>query len=71
MFVLSYQIGYLAFFSPGGLGVRELVMSTLLAPSLGPIAVGVAVAARLWNFIAEALAVLIAWLIRFPDGRRT
>ncbi|MEW5995412.1 MAG: lysylphosphatidylglycerol synthase transmembrane domain-containing protein [Candidatus Zixiibacteriota bacterium] len=59
-FVVAYQIGYLAFFSPGGLGVRELTITGMLGQYVGPIAAGIAVAARLWNLVAEFLAVLIA-----------
>lgn len=60
VFTLAYQIGYLAFFTPGGLGVRELVMTTTLIPFLGPIAAGISVAARLWNILAELLSSAIA-----------
>ncbi len=63
-FVVAYQIGYLAFFSPGGLGVRELTMTSMLAGFVGPIAAGIAVAARMWNLAAETLAFLIALGIR-------
>jgi uncharacterized membrane protein YbhN (UPF0104 family) len=64
-FVIAYQIGYLAFFSPGGLGVRELTMAGMLGQFVGAVASGIAVAARLWNLAAEFLAVLIAVSIRF------
>ncbi|MEE8575645.1 MAG: lysylphosphatidylglycerol synthase transmembrane domain-containing protein [candidate division Zixibacteria bacterium] len=71
-FVLAYQIGYLAIFTPGGLGVRELVMIALLNPFLGTISAGVAVAARLWNVLIEIIVALIAWLIRFkPESRQS
>lgn len=60
VFVLAYQVGYLAFFSPGGIGVRELVLVAVLQPLIGPVAAGLAVAARLWNILAEILASLIA-----------
>ena len=69
-FVLAYQVGYLAFFAPGGIGVREVIISTLLFPILGPITSGIAIAARVWNMIVELLATLIAWLIRLPNGKR-
>jgi uncharacterized membrane protein YbhN (UPF0104 family) len=63
-FIIAYQVGYLAMFSPGGLGVRELVLSTLLMPYLGPLAAGVAVAARIWNILAEIMAFFTAWRIK-------
>lgn len=68
-FVLAYIIGYLAFFSPGGLGARELVLITIISPILGPVAAGVAVTARVWNLISEAIAALIALLIKM-EGKR-
>ena len=68
-FVLAYIIGYLAFFSPGGLGARELVLITVTSPFLGPVASGVAVTARVWNLISEVVAAGIALLIKM-EGKR-
>ena len=68
-FIMAYVIGYLAFFSPGGLGARELVLITVLTPFLGPIVSGIAVAARVWNLICELIAALIALLIKI-NGKR-
>lgn len=63
-FVLAYIIGYLAVFSPGGLGARELVLTIVLSPFLGSIASGLAVAARVWNLTSEFIAALIALSIK-------
>lgn len=63
-FILSYQIGYLAIFTPGGLGARELVMIAILTPFLGPAAAGIAVAARLWNTLSDIVASAIALKIK-------
>jgi len=68
-FVLAYQIGYLTVFSPGGLGVRELVLTSLLVPFVGPVAAGVAVASRLWNIISEILAALVAFRIKLSGNK--
>ena len=65
-FIIAYQLGYLAFFAPGGIGVRELVLTTILVPFLGPIAASVSIAARLWNMTTEIIAALICTLIKFP-----
>lgn len=47
-FAVSYIVGYLAVFTPGGLGVRELLMVGLLTPALGgPAALALSVASRL------------------------
>ncbi|UCD63163.1 MAG: flippase-like domain-containing protein [Candidatus Zixiibacteriota bacterium] len=67
-FVIAYQIGYLTIFSPGGLGVRELVLTSVLTAYLGPVAAGVAVACRLWNMVSEIIAALIALKIRLVSG---
>lgn len=64
-FVMAYILGWLALFSPGGIGVRELVLITVLSPFLGAAAAsGVAVAARVWNIAAEFISALIALSIK-------
>lgn len=63
-FIIAYQIGYLAIFTPGGLGARELVMIGLLTPYVGPLAAGIAVAARIWNTISDIIASAIALRLR-------
>jgi hypothetical protein len=68
-FIMSYVIGYLAFFSPGGIGTRELVLTTVLTPFLGSVTAGVAVAARVWNLVTEVVAVLIALSIKMNRTR--
>jgi len=69
-FVVAYQVGYLAFFVPGGIGVREAAISIALKPFIGEAAFGVAVAARLWNMIVEISAALIAYKFPLPDSQR-
>jgi len=63
-FVLSYQIGYLAIFTPGGIGVRELLLTVILNPYLGALSSSIAVAARIWNLFAEIAAAIIASFIK-------
>ena len=63
-FVNGYIIGYVALFSPGGFGVRELIVTLLLGPYIGAAAAGVAVASRIWNLSVEVLALVIAWRIK-------
>jgi uncharacterized membrane protein YbhN (UPF0104 family) len=62
-YIVPYQLGYLAFFTPGGIGVRELAMTALLAPYFGPISAGIAIAARIWNLTIESAAAIVGWLI--------
>jgi len=55
-YALSWTIGFLAFFTPGGLGVREVVLTAVLAlalPSAG--AAALALAARLQTTLCEVL----------------
>lgn len=63
-FVGSYVAGIIAVFAPGGLGIREAALVALLSPTVGaPVALFLAIAARLWLVgleLATALAVL-AW----------
>ncbi len=64
LFNAAYQIGYLTLVAPGGFGPRELVMGTMLTPFVGPIGPAIAIAARLWAIVIEAMAALIALIIR-------
>ena len=64
-FTLGYILGLLALFAPGGVGVRELVLIGLLAPSLGTGgAVAVSVASRVLLTLTEAMAALITLPLR-------
>ncbi len=56
VFASSYIIGFLSFFVPGGLGVREGVMSASLSTLLpAPIAISIALLSRVWLSAAEIL----------------
>ncbi|MFZ1685628.1 MAG: lysylphosphatidylglycerol synthase transmembrane domain-containing protein [Candidatus Zixiibacteriota bacterium] len=63
-FVLGYMIGYIAIFTPGGFGVRELIVTLLLSPYIGAVSAGIAVASRIWNLAVEIIALVIAWRIK-------
>ncbi len=63
-FVIAYQVCYLAMFTPGGLGVRELAMITIITPYFGVISSGIAIASRIWNLLVEILAATIAFFIK-------
>lgn len=69
MYVFAYQIGYVAIFTPGGIGVREFALWVMLEPFIGKVAIGVAIAARLWNIIVELLSTLIALAIKLPPEK--
>lgn len=58
------SIGFFAIFAPGGLAVREGLIITILAPSMGgPIAVAGAGLYRLASLAAESLAALVLYLV--------
>lgn len=66
MFLLptAVGIGFLAVFSPGGLGIREISLVWLIAAVMPAAAPGqaslISIAARLWITMGEAMAFLIA-----------
>ena len=69
VFTASYLAGFLALFAPAGIGVRELIMSSMM-PLLGlatvPQAGLIAVTSRLWLTVLE----IIPGLIFLAAGRR-
>jgi hypothetical protein len=66
MFLLAPIAGFLAVVAPGGLGVREAVLSYALSPTLGVTrALAVALLARLTFVVSEIIAWLLTkWLSR-------
>ncbi len=54
-FAAAYLLGYLAFFAPAGLGVREGFLTAFLQPQLGGAALGVALLTRLWMTAVEVI----------------
>jgi uncharacterized membrane protein YbhN (UPF0104 family) len=65
VFALGYILGWLALFAPGGLGVREVVLVSLLAPSLGSGgALVVSIGSRVLLTAIEAAAALLALPLR-------
>ena len=60
-FPAAYLLGYVAFFAPAGLGVREGALAALTAPVLGAAdATALAVIARVWMTSTELLP--LAWV---------
>lgn len=59
---LAIVIGF-ASLIPGGAGVRELVLTTILGTSIGPVhAILAAILARVVYIVVEALLALLAWI---------
>ena len=60
VYTLSWLLGYIAFLAPGGLGVQELSMATLLSFYLpvglaGGLAGGLAIAFRVISMLVELI----------------
>lgn len=69
VFTLSYLLGFIALFAPGGIGVREVTMATLLVAAglaAGPEAALLVIVSRLWLTVLEILpgVVLLAFSSR-------
>lgn len=67
VFTLSYLMGYLVLFAPGGIGVRETSLVALLAAAgleSGAQATALAIASRLWLTVVEAAPGVILLAIR-------
>ncbi len=63
IYAISFTVGYLAFFTPAGLGVREGSLTLLLSLFMPmPVAIGVALLSRLW-LIGIELIILVIFLI--------
>jgi len=63
--------GYITLFAPGGIGVRETTLVTLLAAAgleTGAQATALAIASRLWLTVLEAAPGLILLAIRRPKS---
>lgn len=61
-YTLSYLVGYLTLFSPGGLGAREVVLASALQAlhlTTGPEAAVITVASRLWLTVLEIVPGLL------------
>jgi uncharacterized membrane protein YbhN (UPF0104 family) len=70
-FALAGVAGITAVFAPAGIGVREGVLTLLLAPMLGAgPAAALAVLARLWMTVAEVAAALAAGPLLRPERER-
>ncbi|MGH2626662.1 MAG: hypothetical protein ACRDHY_08445, partial [Anaerolineales bacterium] len=68
-FPSAYVLGFLAFFAPAGVGVREGALVALTAPLLGRAdATALAVIARLWLTVLELVP--LAWVAIAPMVRR-
>jgi uncharacterized membrane protein YbhN (UPF0104 family) len=71
VFILSYLMGYIAVFAPGGIGVREGVLLTLLAAAgleTGAQGETLVIVSRLWLTVIEAAPGLILLAVSRPKS---
>ncbi|OGC76441.1 MAG: hypothetical protein A2145_03980 [candidate division Zixibacteria bacterium RBG_16_40_9] len=63
--IISWIMGFLVLFAPGGMGVREGVLAVLLKTFLPlPIALGISLLSRVWTVVCEVILALIVWKIK-------
>ncbi|MGH8005130.1 MAG: lysylphosphatidylglycerol synthase transmembrane domain-containing protein [Limisphaerales bacterium] len=61
-YVAAYLIGYLSFFTPGGLGIREAVLALILSIYFpAPVAILISTLSRIWVVLGETAGALVAW----------
>ena len=71
VYPFAWSIGFLSLITPGGLGVREGVLSIFLTPYLPPgIATLVALLSRLWVMNIEVILAGIAWGCYYRQKRK-
>lgn len=69
IYAISFTAGYLSFFTPAGLGVREGSLAILLSLFIpAPVAIGVSLLSRLW-IIGVELIILTLFLINAETRR--
>ena len=64
-FSVAGALGTLSFFAPSGLGVREGILALLLSTYIiSPVAVLIALLARIWVTLAEVTCALCVWKVK-------
>lgn len=71
-YTLSWITGFIVLFAPGGLGVREGMMSILLAPILpSPLAIAISFITRIWITLFETMMFFIGLIMKqVMSGRK-
>lgn len=71
IYPFAWSIGFMSLITPGGLGVREGILSIVLTTCLPPVtATLVALLSRLWVIITEIILAGIAWGYYYKQIRR-
>lgn len=70
-YALAWTVGFLVIFAPTGLGPREAILTALLTPTYGATAAfSIALLARVWWTLADALHISIALLVPAVRGEK-
>ncbi|MCK4453257.1 flippase-like domain-containing protein [candidate division WOR-3 bacterium] len=65
VYTLSWMTGFVVIFAPGGLGVREGMMTLLLLPILpAPLAIAISFIARIWITLFEIVIFFVGLLVK-------
>lgn len=69
-YILSWMTGFIVVFAPGGLGVREGMMTLLLSPILPtPLAIAISFISRVWITIFEIVLFFVGLLVKKISGK--
>lgn len=69
-YTLSWMAGFIVVIAPGGLGVREGMMSILLSPILpAPLAIAISFIARIWITVFEIITFFMGLLVKKMSNR--
>jgi len=69
IYASAWTVGFLSVITPSGLGVREGILSLLLATNMPmPIATLVALLSRIWNIVAELVLVGVAIFLKVSSN---
>ncbi len=64
-YIVSWMIGFIVPFAPGGLGVREGMMTLLLQPILPtPLAIAISFIARVWITVFEIIIFFVGLIVK-------
>jgi len=70
-YTLSWMTGFVVIFAPGGLGVREGMMSLLLSPIFHtPLAIAISFIARVWITVFEIIIFFVGLVVKKAANRK-
>jgi uncharacterized membrane protein YbhN (UPF0104 family) len=71
-YAFAWEVGFLSFVTPSGLGVKEAILAVVLALTFPPpVAAALVVLSRLWQTLAEIALTALVWAYARISTRRT